>query len=118
MQVTNEKEEYRVAYDSSTGTIACEGTLDLRGKEGYRPIAELFEKVVDEAPETIILDIRSLEFLNSSGITTIGSGLIIKARKKGASKMAVICSRDYAWQERSMKGLSKLMPGMALKFDE
>ncbi|MDM8526104.1 hypothetical protein QUF80_22240 [Desulfococcaceae bacterium HSG8] len=118
MQVTGEKGEYRVAYDAATGTISCEGTLDLRGKEGYRPIAELFEKVTDEAPETITLDIRQLEFLNSSGITTIGSGLIIKARKKGASKMAVSCSKKYTWQERSIRGLSKLMPGMELKFDD
>ncbi len=118
MQVTGEKNEYCVAYDADTGVIACEGMLDLRGKEGYQPVATLFEHVVEAAPETITLDIRNLEFLNSSGITTIGSGLIIKARKKGASRVAIRCAKKFAWQERSIKGLSKLMPGMELTFDD
>lgn len=117
MQVTGEKGEYGVSYDAGSGTILCEGILDLRGKEGYRPIGELFGKAADEAPETLTLDIRNLEFLNSSGITTIGSGLIIRVRKKGVSNMVIHCSKKYAWQERSVKGLSKLMPGMELKFD-
>lgn len=118
MRVTGENGEYSVTYDAATGTIKCEGMLDLRGKEGYQPVATLFENVVEAAPETITLDIRNLEFLNSSGITTIGSGLIIKARKKGASNVAIQCAKRYAWQERSIKGLSKLMPGMTLSFED
>lgn len=115
MQIADEN--YKVTYNSSTGTITCEGIMDLRGKEAYKPVAKLFQNVVDETPETIVLDIRNLEFLNSSGITTIGAGLVIKVRKKGVSKVVVHCSKAFSWQERSIKGIMKLMPDLNLKFD-
>ncbi|MDM8550126.1 hypothetical protein QUF72_08620 [Desulfobacterales bacterium HSG2] len=115
MQIADEN--YKVSYNSSTGTITCEGVMDLRGKEAYKSVAKLFQDVVNETPETIVLDIRELEFLNSSGITTIGAGLVIKVRKKGASKFVVHCSKAFPWQERSIKGVMKLMPTLELKLD-
>ncbi len=108
-------EGYIVSYDSGSATISCSGMLDLRGKEGYGEILQLFEKVVEENPEGVVLDLRELEFLNSSGITTIG-GFIIKLRNKGGSKLQILCANKFTWQFRSMQGLQKLMPGMSLEF--
>jgi hypothetical protein len=115
MQVVGRK--YRVRFDAQTATISCIGILDVRGKEGYQPIVDLFDAVVDLQPELITLDIRHLEFLNSSGITAIGSGLVIKVRDKGCSQLAICCSDLYPWQKRSMNGISKLMPGIELRFE-
>lgn len=115
MRVTGEN--YEVIYDSSISTIICKGSMDLRGKDGYMQVAELFEKVIEKNPANITLDIRNLKYLNSSGITTIGAGLVIKARKKGVSRFVIHSTKNHAWQARSMKGIVKLMPGMELKFD-
>ncbi len=115
MEVTGEK--YNVSYDAITATIICEGIMDLRGKEGYHSVSKLFEDAIAKEPETVTLDIRKLEFLNSSGITTLGAGLVIKLRNKGASGLVIHCSRKYTWQERSMKGLKRLMPALEMKFD-
>ncbi len=110
-------EHYEVVYDDSTSSIVCTGKMDLRGKEGYMPIAKLFEDVIEKKPATITLDIRNLRYLNSSGITTIGAGLIIKARKKGGIGIVVHSTKEYSWQYRSMKGIVKLMPGLEVKID-
>ncbi|MEZ4529185.1 MAG: hypothetical protein R2941_25005 [Desulfobacterales bacterium] len=56
-----------------------------------------------------MLDVRELEFLNSSGITTIG-GVVIRLRKKGGIQLLIQCSDKHSWQSRSMTGLQKLMP--------
>ncbi len=104
-------DKHSVTYDPDTATISCSGFLDLRGKDGYKNIASLLDMVVSQTPvpETIILDIRELEFLNSSGITTLG-GFVIKLRNKGGIRLIVKCSEEYSWQAKSIKGLSKLMP--------
>jgi hypothetical protein len=115
MEVVGRK--YSVRFDAQTATIFCTGILDVRGKEGYQPIVDLFNAVIDLQPELITLDVRQLEFLNSSGITAIGSGLVIKVRNKGCSRLAICCSDQYPWQKRSMKGISKLMPGIELRFE-
>jgi hypothetical protein len=36
--------------------------------EEYEPIINLFDRVANQDPEQIILDLTGLEFLNSSGI--------------------------------------------------
>jgi hypothetical protein len=115
MEVVGRK--YSVRFDAQTATISCSGILDVRGKEGYQPIVDLFDAVVDLQPELITLDVRQLEFLNSSGITAIGSGLVIKVRNKGCSRLAICCSDLYPWQKRSMQGIGKLMPGIELRFE-
>jgi hypothetical protein len=114
MEVVGRK--YSVRFDAQTATISCIGIFDLRGKEEYQPIVDLFDAVVDLQPERITLDVRQLEFLNSSGITAIGSGLVIKVRNKGCSRLTICCSDQHPWQKRSMKGISKLMPEIELTF--
>ncbi len=110
-------EKFSVQYDASNGKISCKGIMDLREKKGYQPLANLFDEVVEQSPQIITLDIRQLEFLNSTGITVIGSGLVIKIRNKALSKLVIHCSKDFPWQSRSMKGISKLMSDIELRFD-
>ncbi len=115
MEVVGNK--FNVRFDAQSATIFFSGILDVRGREGYQSIVDLFDAVVDRQPELITLDVRQLEFLNSSGITAIGSGLVIKVRNKGRSRLAIHCSEKYPWQKRSMKGISRLMPGVELKYE-
>ncbi|MBF0201372.1 MAG: hypothetical protein HQK66_08670 [Desulfamplus sp.] len=113
------EENYTVRYDESGASITCSGVLDLRGREGYAEIVELLGRAAESDPPSgkITLDMKNLEFLNSSGITTLG-GFIIKLRKKGDTKLTILCSNSYSWQPRSMKGLGKLMPGnLEILFD-
>ncbi len=114
MEITENK--YTLRYDASTFTIICEGIMDLRDKGDYASLLDLFSDVIDQEPETITFDMRGLKFLNSSGITAIGVGLVLKTRNKGMSKLVVRCSEKYEWQEKTMRIISKLMPGIVLKY--
>jgi len=109
-------EGFLVQYDPEQGLVICSGLLDLRGKEGYGPVSRLLDQAVEDVHPQLTLDLTGLEFLNSSGITTLG-GFIIKLRNRGISALRIRCSSDYTWQPRSMRGLQKLMPDMALEFD-
>jgi anti-anti-sigma factor len=106
---------YLVCYDPERATVICEGILDLRGKAGYGEIMELLEQAVAADSPLVTLDLKDLEFLNSSGITTLG-GFIIKLRDREVGRLRIQCSNKYTWQSRSMRGLQKLMPTMQLDF--
>jgi hypothetical protein len=106
---------FLVSHDPEKAYVVCSGVLDLRGKAGYGDIMHLLDQAVAVPDPLITLDLRDLEFLNSSGITTLG-GFIIKLRDRGTGQLKVLCSNRYTWQSRSMRGLQKLMPEMELAF--
>ncbi len=108
-------ENYSVIYDSSTATINCEGTLRLYGSEGYADILELFDKILEQKPETITLNLKGLQFLNSSGINML-SKFVIKVRNQNISRLIVHGTEQYPWQGKSLKNLQRLMPSLKLEF--
>jgi len=117
MHVSGDK--YSVVYNPETATLTCSGVLDLRGKESYKDISALFDTAADRSPspERIFLDVRDLEYLNSSGITTIG-GFAIRIRNKGGIRLLIQCAKRHSWQSRSMSSLLRLVPEcMELTFE-
>ena len=109
-------ETYEVTYDSPTTTITCQGSFRLRGAEEYQPIAALLNDVADEKPPTITLDVRRLEFLNSSGINMI-SKFVIRVRQHKASQLVVQGTSRYPWQSKSLRNLQRLMPDLTLEIE-
>lgn len=118
-QTTNDVEiktdDYTISHKIETITVICKGSLRLSGKDDYDPIVKLLENVVDtiqvdskEAP-VITLDLRELEFLNSSGINIL-SKFVIKVRQKGNIAIMVRGSKNIPWQGKSLKNLERLMP--------
>jgi len=106
-------ENYSVSYDQDSTTVHCKGSFRLRGADEYDPIITLLTSIVDEEPEHITLDLRELEFLNSSGINML-SKFVINVRKKGSSALTVKGSESYPWQNKSLKNLQRLMPNLEL----
>lgn len=116
---------YTVQYDEQSNAISCEGTLRLSGMEEYLPVVELLNAVVEKSPPLITLDLRKLEFLNSSGINVL-SKFIIKVRQhrerqfkenQPETAMIVYGSQTIPWQSKSIKNLQRLMPSLELKWD-
>lgn len=108
-------EEYTVQYDSATATIVFQGCLSLTGIEDFAPISDLLEATLDNAAPKLILDLRQLEFLNSSGISVL-SRFVIKARNQSLTTLIVQGSDNIIWQKRSLKNLQRLMPAMELEW--
>jgi hypothetical protein len=107
-------DNYQVSYDANSATINFHGTLRLNGTEDYSLILNLLQEVVESDPARITLNLRHLDFLNSSGITML-SKFIIGMRKKTVHMM-ILGSNTIPWQAKSLKNLQRLMPALTLKF--
>ncbi|GBF81877.1 slr1659 superfamily regulator [Aphanothece sacrum] len=105
-----------IDYDSETVTVSFKGSLRLSGMEEYQPIVDLLNNVVQEDKPVITLDLKGLEFLNSSGISML-SKFVINVRKKGSMVICVKGSKAIAWQDKSLKNLQRLMPTLTLEFE-
>ncbi|MEE3718904.1 STAS domain-containing protein [Tumidithrix elongata RA019] len=108
-------EDYHVWYEESDTKVSCQGSLRLAGTEEYAPIVHLLEKVIDKNPSKITLDLRQLEFLNSSGINVL-SKFVIKVRQNGTIQVLVQGSDRIPWQGKSLKNLQRLMPSLELEW--
>jgi hypothetical protein len=113
MQTVIEGENYSVEWDSDTRTAALNGILRLNGLVEYAPIARFLSDAVPAGSMT--LDLRGLNFLNSSGIAML-SKFVIEIRNRKTVDLSVLGSKTVAWQGKSLVNLSKLMPILRIEF--
>jgi hypothetical protein len=140
MEIKGDK--YRIAYDPETVTITCEGSLRLYGAdgfltlsafeqnrmaqgtsssppstagEGYASIMELLSNVAEQKPPKIILDLRHLESMNSSGINVF-SKFVIKVREHQTIQLVVYGNESLTWQQKVLKNFRKLLPSLLLEW--
>lgn len=108
-------EEYSIHYEAVTSTVFFEGSLSLASIEDFAPINNLLEAALNNAAPTLILNLRQLEFLNSSGISVL-SRFVIKARNQEHKSLIVQGAETIIWQKRSLRNLQRLMPAMELEW--
>jgi hypothetical protein len=106
-------QDYQITYDPTTMTITCEGLLRLQGAEGYTPIIKVLEDVVAQQPAVITLNLRKLEFINSSGINMF-SKFVIRVRDCKSSKLIVQGTKTISWQSQSLRYFQRLLPALEL----
>jgi len=114
MEITHD--DYRVNYDEASAMITCYGSFRLRGGSEYKPILDLLIDAADAKSETLILDVRELEFLNSSGINTL-SKFILQVRKNKTRQVVIKGSSAYPWQKKSLSNFQKLLPSLQMEID-
>lgn len=108
--------DYTVQYDPDSNTIGFEGLLSLGGAKEYAPITDLLNRVVADEPEQMTIDLRKLEFLNSSGISML-SKFVLGLRKKKGTQLVILGSDDMPWQGKSLKNLQKFLPSLKLEIE-
>ena len=109
-------EDYSISYESETVTVSFHGSIRLSGMDEYAPIVNLINDVAEQNPPTITLNLRQLEFLNSSGISML-SKFVIKVRQKKNVQLVVQGSKGIPWQGKSLKNLQRLMPSLTLDWE-
>ncbi|MEG4391543.1 slr1659 superfamily regulator [Microcoleus sp. BROC3] len=109
-------EDYSVKYDRESVTVLFQGELSLSGPAEYAPIVELLDQIANPEPPTITLNLKNLEFVNSSGISML-SKFVITVRKKKTIQLLVLGSKDVPWQQKSLKNLEKLLPTLKLELE-
>lgn len=106
---------YRVWYEAATSTVFFEGSLRLSSAE-FTSISKLLTRVIDSSPASITLHMRSLRFLNSSGINTLYK-FAIALRKRGAVPVVVKATKDVGWQDKSLPNLKKFLPTVTIEME-
>jgi hypothetical protein len=108
--------DYSVEYDPESVNINFQGILSLGGPKEYKPIADLLNETVALNPPEITLNLRQLEFLNSSGISML-SKFVLSLRKKKGIQLVILGSNERPWQSKSLKNLQKFLPSLKLEID-
>jgi anti-anti-sigma factor len=107
---------YSVVYDEASQQIVFDGSLRLNGSAEYASISDLLNHVAQQEPPKIVLDLKQLNFLNSSGISIL-SRFVINVRKRQNIQMIVIGAKKNPWQSKSLKNLQRLMPSLQLELE-
>ncbi|MCF6334314.1 MAG: hypothetical protein L3J12_01050 [Spirochaetales bacterium] len=101
------KDKYSVEYIRKNRQITFKGILRLLGKDEYREIFELLTQAANETTGLPLkLDMSALQFLNSSGISSL-SMFIIKMRQLDKD-ITMIGNNNIPWQEKSLRNFQKL----------
>ena len=109
-------DDYCITYNSETATVICKGSLLLSSTEEYAPILQLFNTAAEQQQKMLTLDVKELEFLNSSGINTF-TKFVINVRKKQTLQLVAMGYGEIPWQVRFLKNLQRLLPTLTLKLE-
>ncbi len=104
MEDTSAAYAVRVTRDFSR--ISFSGTLRLQGRQEYEKIYRMLRYAANKSGESLEIDMRQLQFLNSSGISTF-SLFIIDMREVG-KKLFITGSKLIAWQSKSLANFRRL----------
>ena len=105
---------YTVSYDPSSELVIFKGSLRLNGTEDYVPIETMLHTMVDKEPSSVTLDLRQLDYLNSSGVNML-SKFVIRLRHQTKIQLVLHGSEASFWQKKTLKNMQRLMPGLRLE---
>lgn len=106
--------DYNIWYEPDSATVFLKGFLRLDGIEEYQPVMQLLLDAMEQSPH-FSLNLRDLEFLNSSGISML-SMFVVRVRERGNVQLVLQGSEKILWQTKSLKNLQRLMPSLKLEF--
>jgi len=107
-------ESFEIRREDDNSTVVFKGALRLSGTEDYAPILDMLKETLISPARPIVLDVRELDFLNSSGITML-SRFVIEARDRSGINLEVLASEAIPWHVRSLKNLQRLMPSLTIR---
>lgn len=96
-----------IIYNEPESVIVFEGSMRLANMNEYGIVSEFLKESTDTSDEHLTLDLKSLEFLNSSGITTL-SLFILNCKKAGNPQITVLGDNSIPWQQKSISNFKKL----------
>jgi hypothetical protein len=106
-------ESFDIQLEQESSTVLFKGALRLSGTEDYAPILDMLKETLVATARPIVLDLRELYFLNSSGITML-SRFVIEARDHTGIDVQVLASGTVPWHARSLRNLQRLMPALSI----
>ena len=109
-------ESFDVQLEEKTSTVLFKGAIRLCGTEDYAPILDMLQETLINPATPIVLDLRELELLNSSGINLLAK-FTINVRKNPGTGLEVRGTTRIPWQGKSLQNLKKLHSAVNLIID-
>ncbi len=113
-------EKYQVSYTAETAVVTFTGSLLLNGASAYESILQLLKDAAcKQDSKQLIIDIRELKFLNSSGINMMTKFIMYIADSDTVQLGIKVCAyKKIAWQARLAINLQRLMPALQAELVE
>ena len=108
--------DYQANYDPDTQTVTLAGIMRLHGND-YNEVVKLLHNCVIQQSDTVTLDARKLEFLNSSGINHLLQFAVKLRNQSPATELIVKGSSQIPWQQKSLKNMHTLNRKVVLEWD-
>ncbi|HLT92905.1 MAG TPA: hypothetical protein VKZ56_00010 [Membranihabitans sp.] len=99
--------ESTITYHEAESLLTFTGSMRLANMKEYDVVAEFLHESSESSIDRLTLDLKSLRFLNSSGITTL-SLFILTCKKQGYPKITVVKNDTISWQQKSITNFKKL----------
>jgi len=106
-------QSYSIRTSEDYTTVVLEGTLRLQGREQYGTVNDTLMQAAEKSAGTLVIDMRGLTFLNSSGISTLSLFIIEMRRRR--RPVRILGTKDVAWQARSLHNLQRLYEGVDIQ---
>lgn len=108
-----ENDNYSVNFIKDENRIIFKGNFRLRTISNYN---EIMQFIIEnsEGADPVILDLANLEYINSSGIASIGLFLI--KLKDSEKKIKIIGSRYVNWQIASLKDFQQINNNIEIEY--
>lgn len=103
---------YSVEYNEDEHRVSFSGTLRLQGRSEYQEIYSLLMTAADGYEGPLILDLKDLRYLNSSGISSLS--LFIVQMRKRVKPVTIIGNANMSWQAKSIRNFERLHPQVEL----
>jgi hypothetical protein len=107
-------DRYRIVYDPAASAVAFQGIL--RSEDRFPLNKQLIDAVAAKVPKQVTLDVRQLEFLNSSGVVLLFK-FIADLHDLIGSQIIIRGSTRYPWQVRWLRDMSKFIPELRLDWE-
>ncbi len=107
--------DYHIQFDETTRTVKFVGSIRLQNLPAYEPIKNFLRDVAKLCQGvSLTMDFKELQFVNSSGITTL-SMFIIDSRKSASYQIKILGSLNVSWQSKSLSNFKKLWDQVVLE---
>lgn len=110
-------EEYSAYYDASENKVVMTGSMRLQNLAAYEEIKKVLKTGIENTKGQLTIDIQNLNFMNSSGVTTL-SLFLIECRNKKHTPVRILGSAKISWQIKSVLNFKKLWVDLTLDFPD
>jgi len=97
----------KVTFNSEDNKVNFEGSMRLANMKEYDEVGAFLKKISEGIDGSLTLNFSDLQFLNSSGITTL-SLFVLNCKKSGKPQLHVQGNKNVSWQQKSLSNFKKL----------